>query len=65
MRRLLLGPDRGSLLVTVRCRTSPTDSILAQLTIYFDPGTDTAAVWESALSSFASRCARSFARAAE
>ncbi len=65
MRRLLLRPDWGSLLVTVLCRTLPPNSILAYLTLYFDTRTDTAPVWGSALSSFGPRRARSFTRAAE
>ena len=65
MRRLLLRPDWGSLLVTVLRRTLPPNSILAYITLYFDTGTDATRVWGSAPISFASRCARSFTRAAE
>ena len=65
MRQLLLRPDWGSLLVTVLCRILPPNSILAYLTLNLDTRTDTIPVWGSALISFASRCARSFTRAAE
>jgi hypothetical protein len=63
MRRLLLRPWLAACDLSVL--DLPTTNILADFTLYFETGTDAIPVSGSSLISFASRCVRIFARAAE